>query len=80
MRNALFRRLTALAAALVMLLSVFTALAADKVIRLSSADYPVTKDGWYSTMEEVAVYLELFDELPDNYITKKEAEKRGWKT
>ena len=29
-------------------------------------------------MEEVAVYLETYDQLPDNYLTKKEAEKLGW--
>ena len=79
MRHPVFRRLLALLAAFVMVLSLTPALAAkQKVISLSSADYPVTKDGWYDAMEEVAVYLKLFDQLPDNYLTKSEAEKLGW--
>jgi len=32
----------------------------------------------YTTPEEVAYYLHLFDELPPNYITKDEAEAKGW--
>lgn len=35
-------------------------------------------DGWYSSKEEVALYLETYGELPDNYITKKEAIDLGW--
>lgn len=66
----------ALLLALLMLMLTVPALA--KTITVSSADYPVEKDGWYSSMEEVAVYLALFEELPDNFITKKQAEKLGW--
>lgn len=47
-------------------------------ITVYAADYPVDRDGWYDTMEEVAVYLTLYDELPENYMTKKEAQKLGW--
>lgn len=47
-------------------------------IKVYAADHPVTQDGWYDTMEEVAVYLALYDALPDNYLTKKEAQKLGW--
>ena len=79
MKHPVYCRLLALIMALAMMLALTPALAAkSKVITLSSADYPVTEDGWYDAMEEVAVYLELFDELPDNYLTKKEAEKLGW--
>lgn len=66
----------ALLLALLMLMLTVPALA--KTITVSSADYPVEKDGWYSSMEEVAVYLTLFEELPDNFLTKKQAEKLGW--
>lgn len=38
----------------------------------------VQKDGWYSTKEEVAEYLETYGHLPENYITKKEAQALGW--
>ncbi len=35
-------------------------------------------EGTYSSKEDVALYLHLYGELPQNYITKKEAEKLGW--
>lgn len=54
------------------------ALAKQKTITLSAKDYPVVEDGSYSTMEEVAVYLSTFDKLPDNFLTKREAEALGW--
>ena len=38
----------------------------------------VQEDGWYSTKEEVAEYLETYGHLPENYITKKEAQALGW--
>lgn len=38
----------------------------------------VTEDGWYSSKEEVALYIHLYGHLPDNYITKREAEALGW--
>lgn len=34
--------------------------------------------GSYTSMEDVALYLETYEELPDNFITKKEAEALGW--
>ena len=43
-----------------------------------AADYPVEEDGWYSTMEEVAVYLTLYEKLPGNFISKYDAEDMGW--
>ncbi len=77
MKRSICARLSALLLAIVMLLAAVPALAA-KVIEVSAAEYPVTEDGWYSTMEEVAVYLATFEELPDNFLTKNEAEKKGW--
>lgn len=32
----------------------------------------------YSTKEEVALYIHLYDELPPNYLTKDEANALGW--
>lgn len=43
-----------------------------------AADYPVEEDGWYSTMEEVAVYLTLYEKLPGNFISKYDAENLVW--
>ena len=38
----------------------------------------VDEDGWYTSKEEVALYIHLYGELPDNYVTKREAEEAGW--
>lgn len=38
----------------------------------------VAEDGWYSSKEEVALYIHLYGHLPDNYLTKKEAQDLGW--
>lgn len=38
----------------------------------------LAEDGAYTTKEDVALYIHLYGHLPDNFITKKEAEKLGW--
>ena len=38
----------------------------------------VEEDGWYTSKEEVALYIHLYERLPDNYVTKDEAEDAGW--
>lgn len=38
----------------------------------------VTYGESYTSKEDVALYLHLYDELPPNFITKKEAQKLGW--
>lgn len=38
----------------------------------------VEESGHYTSKEEVALYLHLYGRLPDNYLTKKEAESLGW--
>ena len=38
----------------------------------------VDEDGWYTSKEEVALYIHLYGDLPDNYVTKSEAEDAGW--
>ncbi len=38
----------------------------------------VVESGTYTSKEEVALYIYTFKKLPSNYITKKEARKRGW--
>ena len=35
-------------------------------------------DGSYTTKEDVALYLHLYGELPQNFITKSEARDLGW--
>lgn len=38
----------------------------------------VKEDGWYTSKDEVALYIHLYGDLPDNYVTKSEAEDAGW--
>lgn len=79
MRKHLFwHRLLALLTALLLLCAAAVPALAEKVITLSAADYPVTEDGWYLSMEEVAVYLATFEHLPDNFIKKSDAMRLGW--
>lgn len=68
------RRVIALLLCLLLLAP--TALA--ELITVYAGDYPVYEGGWYDSMEEVAVYLTLYDALPDNYLTKKRAQALGW--
>ncbi len=38
----------------------------------------VEEDGWYHTKDEVGLYIHLYNRLPGNYVTKKEAQAQGW--
>ena len=38
----------------------------------------VSEDGAYTSPEEVAAYIDEYDKLPENFISKSEAEDRGW--
>ena len=38
----------------------------------------IEEDGWYSSKDEVAAYLQEYQHLPDNYLTKNEAYDLGW--
>lgn len=39
---------------------------------------PIDKNGYYTTKEDVALYIHTYGCLPDNFITKKEARALGW--
>lgn len=44
-------------------------------------DLPVAEspeDGVYTTKEDVALYIHTYGHLPDNFITKREAQDLGW--
>lgn len=45
----------------------------------SEEDVP-DPDGSYTSKEDVALYIHLYDCLPSNFITKSEARKLGWKS
>ena len=38
----------------------------------------VKPDGQYTSKDEVALYIHTYQKLPSNYITKKEAQNKGW--
>ena len=44
----------------------------------AAAEDLLPEDGVYTTKEDVALYIHLYGHLPDNFITKKEAQALGW--
>jgi len=38
----------------------------------------IVEDGSYNSKEDVALYIQSFNHLPSNYITKKQASALGW--
>jgi len=44
----------------------------------NAADATIAEDGTYTSKDDVALYIHTYGHLPDNFITKKEAEKLGW--
>ncbi len=44
----------------------------------NTAAAEIDEHGSYTSKEEVALYIHTYGHLPDNYITKKQAEKLGW--
>ena len=44
----------------------------------ASEEAALPEDGVYDSKEDVALYLHLYGHLPENYITKKDAEALGW--
>lgn len=38
----------------------------------------IREDGFYTGKEDVALYIHTFGHLPDNFLTKDEAEDLGW--
>lgn len=47
-------------------------------VEIQSEEETLPEDGTYTTKEEVALYLHLYNHLPSNFITKKQAQKLGW--
>lgn len=46
--------------------------------QIDETDNYLDKDGSYTSKEDVTNYLIQYGQLPDNFITKKEAKKLGW--
>lgn len=43
-----------------------------------TTDAPLDEDGYYTSREDVALYLWTYHRLPDNFMTKDQARKLGW--
>lgn len=57
---------------------------AEIIAEIEAAEVPdgtklsVEEDGVYTSKDEVSLYLQTYDHLPSNFITKSEAKKLGW--
>lgn len=49
-----------------------------QTVPASEPEALLSEDGSYTTKEDVALYLHLYGHLPDNFITKQEAQDLGW--
>jgi guanyl-specific ribonuclease Sa len=54
--------------------------AAKPAVSMAAArtETPVKEEGAYTTAAEVALYLHLYNKLPDNFMTKGQARQLGW--
>ena len=55
-----------------------TAEAAEEPAEEPEPAEAIAEDGWYTTKEDVALYIHTYGKLPDNFITKDEARELGW--
>lgn len=40
----------------------------------------IDEEGYYTSKEDVSLYIHTYDKLPKNYMTKKEASDLGWES
>lgn len=52
----------------------------NDIIEDDSAEIDLDEDGTYTSKEDVAAYLYLYQHLPSNFITKNEAKALGWES
>ena len=71
-------KLTALVLAGLLLLSGCAPQAVEVPAAPSVTQAALAQDGSYTAKDDVALYLHLYGELPDNFITKTEARVLGW--
>lgn len=43
-------------------------------------DIEIEEDGYYTSKEEVALYIHTYDKLPNNFIKKRDAGDLGWES
>ena len=52
--------------------------ASETAVEPADTGDALDEDGYYTTKEDVALYIHLYGHLPDNFLTKKEAQDLGW--
>ena len=50
----------------------------DDTYNLKEVGASVAENGIYDSKDDVALYINTYNHLPSNYITKKEAQNLGW--
>ncbi|NLC65684.1 MAG: ribonuclease [Clostridium sp.] len=51
----------------------------EKIVEQKSDEkIDISEDGYYTSKEDVYKYIDKYEKLPNNYITKKEAKDLGW--
>ena len=51
----------------------------EKIVEQKSDEkIDISEDGYYTSKEDVYNYIDKYEKLPNNYITKKEAKDLGW--
>ena len=46
----------------------------------SEVSETLSEDQWYYSAEDVALYIHLYGQLPENYLTKSQASDQGWES
>lgn len=47
---------------------------------INNVENSINEDGYYTSEKDVALYINTYDKLPDNFITKREAAELGWES
>lgn len=50
----------------------------EEIIQEVDEEVTIDEDGYYTSKDEVALYLRTYGKLPNNYITKRDATDLGW--
>lgn len=50
----------------------------EEIILEVDEEATIDEDGYYTSKDEVALYLRTYGKLPNNYITKRDATDLGW--
>ena len=51
---------------------------ADEQLSVEESSSRISEDGHYNSKDDVSFYIYTYNHLPENYITKKEAQALGW--